>query len=91
MSGNYKPRDKTENEIIYDSKELNESVHNCLNSLKEFFDEYSLHEGRAYYDTWAKSMDAVFDLQWNERIKNDTKVGEIAAPDITHKGRYDDI
>lgn len=91
MSGNYKPRDKTAKEIKYDKDKYNESAASCLGSLKEFFDEYSLHEGRAFHDTWVKSMDSIFDLEWNERLKSDTKVGDIAAPNVTYKERYNDI
>jgi hypothetical protein len=91
MSGNYKARNKSEAEKEYDIEQCIESLDKYLEISKEFFDEFSREEGKAYHCTWVKFMDATHNLSWAEDMKSKPKVGKYHDMNVTGAIYYDDI
>jgi len=93
MSGNYKPRDKTENEAIYDSKELWKATIKCADDLSEFFTEFAELDGDVFFSSYNKAGSAASHYEREKHISKMEKVGKEWDwnKEIIGDCRYNDI
>jgi hypothetical protein len=93
MSGNYKPRDKSEDEILHDSKELWKATIRCADDMSEFFTEFAELDGDVFFSSYNKAGSAASHY---EREKNISKMEKVGKDWDWQKGiigdyRYNDI
>ena len=93
MSGNYKPRHKTEKEEMHDIEKLNEATLKCADDLSEFFTEFVELDGDVFFSSYNKAGSAASHY---EREKNISKMEKVGKDWDWQKGiigdyRYNDI
>tara|TARA_B100000949_G_scaffold9239_1_gene7187 strand:- start:622 stop:927 length:306 start_codon:yes stop_codon:yes gene_type:complete len=76
MSGNYKPRDKTEDEEIHDIEKLNEATLKCADGLSEFFTEFVELDGDVFFSSYNKAGFAASNYEREKHISKMNKVGK---------------
>ena len=92
MSGNYKPRDKSEEEKAYDLSSVLKRTDECIESCVGLVDE--LDEcGDAWLSTVNKARSGITRLGWARTVMKHKKVGEHHShtKGITGDYYYDDI
>jgi len=76
MSGNYKPRDKSEDEILHDSKELWKATIRCADDMSEFFTEFAELDGDVFFSSYNKAGSAASHYEREKHISKMEKVGK---------------
>ena len=93
MSGNYKPRDKSEDEILHDSKELWKATIRCADAMSEFFTEFAEMDGDVFFSSYNKAGSAASHYEREKHISKMEKVGKDSdwQKGIIGDYRYNDI
>jgi hypothetical protein len=92
MSGNCKPRAKTEEEKAHDLAMVIEKIDKCVESCVELVDE--LDEcGDAWLSSVRKARGSISGLEWARQVMNQAKVGEEwdGLRNITGAYYYNDV
>ena len=76
MSGNYKPRDKTDKEKAYDLSELEKETLGCAEAFSTFFTEFVELDGDIFFSTYNKASNAVAAFERAKRFLEMPKVGK---------------
>ena len=92
MSGNYKARNKSEEEKAHDLKMVLEKVDECAEACAELVEELE-GCGDAWLSTITKARGGICKLGYSNTIMKQKKVGEIydVAKGITGEYYYNDI
>mgnify|MGYP003627563573 CR=1 FL=1 len=92
MSGNYKPRAKSEEEKAYDLKMVLERVDNCAEACAELVEELE-GCGDAWLSTISKARGGISHLGYANTVMKQKKVGEVhdVNKGITGEYYYNDI
>ena len=93
MSGNYKPRHKTEKEEAHDIEKLNEATLKCADDLSEFFTEFVELDGDVFFSSYNKAGTAASTYEREKHISKMDKVGKDWdwGKGIVGDYRYNDI
>ena len=76
MSGNYKPRDKTDKEKAYDLSELEKETLECAEAFSTVFTEFVELDGDIFFSTYSKAGNAVTAFERAKRFLEMPKVGK---------------
>ena len=92
MSGNYKPRAKSEEEKAHDAAMVIEKIDGCVSSCSELVDELA-ECGDAWLGTLRNARISVNALGWAKQVMDMNKVGSDwdHKKNITGVYYYDDI
>ena len=92
MSGNYKPRPKSEGEKAYDLEMVIKHIDGCVASCTELVDELS-ECGDAWLSTVRQAQSSINSLDWSKRVMDQSKVGSEwdGSKNITGAYYYNDI
>ena len=87
MSGNYKPRAKSEEEKAHDVAMVIEKTDKCISSCTELVEELS-ECGDAWLGTVRNARISVNALGWAKQVMDQDKVGEEGDHDKNITGAY---